>query len=164
MRRKEREVRDREKLEEILRACHCCRVGFIDHGQVYIVPVNFGYVYEEGKLVFYFHGAKEGRKISLIKENPLAGFEMDTGYELKTADVACGYSAYYQSITGQGRVSIVEDAEEKKKGLRAVMSHETGNSEWEFQDQMLKTVCVWKLAVEEIAGKEHIRDEGRLRN
>lgn len=157
MRRKEREVTDIKKLEKIIDACHICRVGFACKGHVYIVPVNFGYVCEGGAYTFYFHGAKEGRKMELIKESPMAGFEMDTGYELKTAAAACGYSAYFQSIVGQGKVSVVEDAEEKRKGLRAVMEHASGNGEWEFQDQMLEAVCVWKLAVTELAGKENIK-------
>lgn len=157
MRRKEREVADKKRLEEIIDACHICRVGFACGGQVYIVPVNFGYVCEDEKYIFYFHGAKEGRKMELIKESPIAGFEMDTGYELKTAAAACGYSAYFQSIVGQGKVSIVEDTEEKRKGLCAVMKHASGNGEWEFQDKMLEAVCVWKLAVTELAGKENIK-------
>lgn len=156
MRRKEREVTDGKKIAEIIDACHCCRVGFIDNGQVYIVPVNFGYECEDGRYTLYFHSAKEGRKIELIKENPVVGFEMDTGYELKTAASACGHSAYFRSIIGQGTVSVVSDAEEKKKGLRLVMEHETGKREWEFQDKMLEAVCVWKLSVSELTGKEQV--------
>lgn len=155
MRRKEREVTDEKRITEIIASCHCCRVGFIDAGQVYIVPVNFGYVCEDGTYTFYFHSAKEGRKIELIRDNPTAGFEMDAGYELKTAASACGHSAYFQSVIGQGKVSIVEDAEEKKRGLRLVMEHETRNGAWEFQDKMLEAVCVWKLTVSELTGKEN---------
>ncbi|MEY8430204.1 pyridoxamine 5'-phosphate oxidase family protein [Lachnospiraceae bacterium 48-42] len=157
MRRKEREVTDQKKLLEIIEACHCCRVGFACEGQVYIVPVNFGYVCEDGKYTLYFHGAGEGRKMELVRENPVAGFEMDTGYELKTAASACGYSAYFQSITGQGRVSIVNDMEEKRKGLCAVMKHETGKADWEFQEKMLDVVCVWKLEVSGLTGRTGIR-------
>ena len=95
--------------------------------------------------------------MELVRENPVAGFEMDTGYELKTAASACGYSAYFQSITGQGRVSIVNDMEEKRKGLCAVMKHETGKADWEFQEKMLDVVCVWKLEVSGLTGKEHVQ-------
>ncbi len=157
MRRKERQVTDEKQLAQIIEACHCIRIGFSDGGQVYIVPVNFGYVFENGSYIFYFHSAREGRKMELIRENPMAGFEMDTGYELKTAAAACGHSAYFRSIIGQGRVSVVEDAEEKKKGLKAVMEHETGSGDWEFQEKMLGAVCVWKLEVSELTGKENVQ-------
>ena len=129
MRRKERQVTDKKRLEQIIEACHCIRVGFFSEGQVYIVPVNFGYVFEDEKYTFYFHSAKEGRKMELIKSNPTVGFEMDTGYELKMAASACGHTAYFQSIVGQGK---------------------------EFQEKMLDAVCVWKLEVIKLTGKENI--------
>lgn len=157
MRRKEREITDEEKLEEVIKACSCCRVGFYDEGQVYIVPVNFGYIKREGQYAFYFHGAQEGRKMDLIRKNPEVGFEMDTNYALKTAEAACGYSAYFQSIIGNGKVSIVEDAKEKEAGLRAIMEHMAGSGSWEFNEKMLAAVCVWKLEVEELTGKENVR-------
>ena len=63
MRRKDREVTDAGKIREAIEASHCCRLGFYDEGEVYIVPMNFGYTEEEEKRIFYFHSAKEGRKV-----------------------------------------------------------------------------------------------------
>lgn len=156
MRRKDREVTDSNKIEKVISSCHCCRLGFNDEGQVYIVPLNFGYVKEEGKYFFYFHGAKEGRKIDIIKKNPYVGFELDTNYKLQSADIACGYSAAFQSIIGNGTVTFVENTEEKKKGLIAIMKHSTGRSDWNFNDKMLDAVCVFKLSVNELSCKEHL--------
>lgn len=157
MRRREREITDAKKLEEVIKACPCCRVGFVDEGQVYIVPLNFGYVQKDGQYTFYFHSAKEGRKMDLIRKSPRAGFELDTNYALQTAKTACGHSAYFQSVIGNGKISIVEDIHEKKMGLLTVMEHVTGNGDWEFSDKMVDAVCVWKLAVDELTGKENAR-------
>ena len=33
--------------------------------------------------------------------------------------------------------------------------HNTGKKEWEFDERMLKAVCVFKLVVEEMSCKEH---------
>lgn len=44
MRRKDREVTDEAKIDEIISRCNCCRIGFNDSGEVYIVPLNFGFV------------------------------------------------------------------------------------------------------------------------
>lgn len=156
MRRKDREITDEHKIEKIIASCHCCRLGFNDKGQVYIVPLNFGYVLDEGKYVFYFHGAKEGRKMDLIKSNPQVGFELDTNYKLNEAETACQYSARFQSVIGNGAVSIVEEPEEKKKGLLSIMKQSTGKEEWQFSEQMLNAVCVFKLAVETLSCKEHL--------
>ena len=45
MRRTEREITDLNKIKEIIENNQCCRLGFIDHGSVYIVPLNYGYIY-----------------------------------------------------------------------------------------------------------------------
>ena len=60
MRRKDREVTEEARIDEIISRCHCCRLGFNDGGEVYIVPMNFGWVKRDGKRYFYFHSAKEG--------------------------------------------------------------------------------------------------------
>lgn len=155
MRRKEREVTDKKEIDAIIRSCHVCRLGFADDGKVYIVPVNFGCVEEDGRYIFYFHSAKEGRKIELIRRIGRAGFEMDTDYSLKTAESACGYTAYFRSIIGQGKIEIVEDETEKRRGLHVLMQHNTGREGWEFQDKMVSAAHVLKLTVEELSAKEN---------
>ena len=157
MRRKDREITDPEKIHQIISDCHCCRLGFCDQGKAYIVPLNFGHVLKDGKYVFYFHGAKEGRKIDLIRETGWASFEMDTGYRLHTTNdhEACAYTAAFQSIIGGGTVSFVEDPEEKRKALSCIMAHNTGRSDWTFPDAMLNVTCIYQLEVEELSCKEH---------
>lgn len=83
MRRNDREVTDSQKINNIILACDCCRIGFSDGNGVYIVPLNFGYVENGGKRTLYFHGAAEGRKINLIKQTGYAGFELDTNHKLQ---------------------------------------------------------------------------------
>lgn len=156
MRRKDREVTDKNKIEEIIKSCYCCRVGFNDDGEVYIVPLNFGYCLQDDNYTFYFHGAKEGRKIDLINKNPYVGFELDTNYRLNTGEIACEYSCRFQSIIGNGTASIVDDIAEKEKGLSLIMKHNTGKSEWEFNEKMLSAVCVFKIAVTALSCKEHL--------
>lgn len=156
MRRKDREVTGQEKIDGIIRDCRCCRLGFCDQGKAYIVPLSFGVVREDGRRVFYFHSAKEGRKIDLIRQTGYAGFEMDTHYKLNESGQACGYSARFRSVIGGGRVSMVETVEEKRTGLRAIMQQNTGSAQWEFSAEMLEAVAVFKLEVEELSCKEHL--------
>lgn len=155
MRRKDREVTDPEKIEAIIGSCHCCRLGFYDNGSVYIVPLSFGYEKHGEKRVFYFHSAMEGRKIDLIKTGQAVGFEMDANYELRQAVDACGYTAGFQSIIGTGKVSLVETIEEKIHGLKQIMFHNTGKTEWTFLPKVLEHVSVFKLEVSELSCKEH---------
>ena len=61
MRRKEREVTDVKRIKEIIESCRCCRLGFYDGSEVYIVPLDFGYEEYDGKRVFIFT-ARKGTK------------------------------------------------------------------------------------------------------
>ena len=60
---------------------------------------------------------REGRKVDLVRRNGWAGFELDTGYRLQGAEAACGYTAAFQSVIGEGPIRVVETAEEKRRGL-----------------------------------------------
>jgi len=154
MRRKDREVTDPVKIEEVLKRCACCRLGFNDNGEVYIVPLSFGYEKTEESFTLYFHGAKQGRKIDLIQKNPKVGFEMDTGYDLIDSDLACSYSARYQSIIGSGSVSIINDVNEKAYALSLIMERTTGKKDWSFSEERLNGVAVFKLEVAQLSCKE----------
>lgn len=160
MRRKDREVTDPGKIADIISRCTCCRIGFNDDGEVYIVPLNFGYRIENNSCTFYFHGAKEGRKIDLIHKNPEVGFEMDTNFAVYSiddkSDVACEYTARFQSVIGNGIVSIVSDTEEKKLGLSLIMEHNTEKREWSFDEKILNAAAVFRLDVLKLSCKEHL--------
>ncbi len=155
MRRKDREITDSKKIESIVKASYAVRLGFIDEGEVYIVPLNFGYSNRNGQYVFYFHSAKEGRKIDLMRTNPKVGFELDTGYKLSSSDIACECTSSYQSVIGTGTVSIIEERKEKEFALNRVMHHSTGKEDWTFNEKMFHSVCVFKLEVEKLSCKEH---------
>lgn len=43
MRRKDRKITDDIKVRKIIEQCQCCRIGFYDDGEIYIVPLDFGY-------------------------------------------------------------------------------------------------------------------------
>lgn len=156
MRREDKQVLNEERIEQIIKSCDCCRLGFVDENKVYIVPLSFGYIRKDGKYIFYFHGADEGRKIDLIRKNHYAGFEMDINYRIKPADTACGYTARYQSVIGSGSMDIIEDLDEKKKALDFLMNCNSGKSQiWNYSEEMLKRTCLFYLEVEEMTCKEH---------
>ena len=158
MRRKDREVLDEIKIDEFIRNRDCCRIGFYDkeNDEVYIVPLNFGYSNIDNKRVFYFHGAKEGRKIELISKTKKVSFEMDSNHELIVGKMACNYSERYQSVMGIGIISFVEDKEEKAKALNEIMFQSTGEKDWEFPEPMLNGVVVFKIEVTSISVKERL--------
>ncbi len=62
MRKKDREIIDKEKIEQIIESCDCCRIGLVDKDKPYIIPLNFAYINEGDKQLFYFHGSKNRKK------------------------------------------------------------------------------------------------------
>ena len=158
MRRKDREVLDEVKIDEFIRNCDCCRIGFYDkeNNEVYIIPLNFGYSHVDNKRVFYFHGAKEGRKIELISKTKKVSFEMDSNHELIIGKMACNYSERYQSVMGTGLISFVEDKDEKIAALNEIMFQSTGKKDWDFPEPMLNGVAVFMIEVTSLSCKEHL--------
>ena len=158
MRRKDREVLDEVKIDKFIRNCDCCRIGFYDkeNNEVYIVPLNFGYSHVDNKRVFYFHGAKEGRKIELISKTKKVSFEMDSNHELIIGKMACNYSERYQSVMGTGLISFVEDKDEKIAALNEIMFQSTGKKDWDFPEPMLNGVAVFMIEVISLSCKEHL--------
>lgn len=155
MRRSDRQVTNPQEIENIIRSCHCCRIGFYDNGEVYIVPLNFGYEKIGEKRYFYFHSALTGRKIDLMKKRLSVGFEMDTSYQLKEAETACGFSAKFQSIIGTGNLSFIETPDEKIHALQQIMFHNTGKCDWDFSAELLSKMCIFKLEVTQLSCKQH---------
>ncbi len=100
------------------------------------------------------HSAKEGHKLDLIRDNPNVCIELDTDMEIVSGgDVPCRYGATYSSVIARGSADIVENPEEKVKGLERLMLHQTGRS-FEISEQMALSVEVVKVKVLEITAKE----------
>lgn len=156
MRRSDREVTDDDRINQVIMDCHCCRLGFWDGAEVYVVPLNFGFEHRNGERILYFHSAKTGRKIDLIRETQSAGFEMDTNYRLNEGEIACEYSARFLSVIGNGKVELLEDPVQKEAALQVIMFHSTGKRDWEFQEKMLNAVSIFRLTVTKISCKEHL--------
>ncbi len=155
MRRQDREITDRERLNELILACDCCRLGIACENGPYIVPLNFGYEEMEGHGVFYFHCAKEGRKLALLRANPHVGFELDTNHKVIAADQACGYSFLYSSVIGCGVITVVGETTAKKTALTKIMEHCSSRHDWAFTNTEAQSVTILRLDVTELTGKEH---------
>lgn len=83
------------------------------------------------------------------------GFEIDGKYKLLESELACDFSAAFQSVIGTGTLHIVEDKEEKRRGLNAVMKQATQKAEWDYNDRMLEAVAVFRIDVDKISCKSH---------
>lgn len=155
MRRKDRQVNGEEALREILEACQVVRIAMQDEEGLYIVPMNFGYDYENGKLALYVHSAREGRKVSAFRRNGQIAFEMDCGHELVEGNQACQYSYRYKSIVGNGEIVELENPEDKTKGLQALMRRFSDRT-FDFNEKMLAVVSVFRIDASGFTGKSRV--------
>ena len=160
MRRNDKEITAISDKLNIIRKCKVCRIGFSENNKPYIIPLNYGYDYENNTLTLFFHSAKEGRKIDIIKNNNSACFEVDCDNQLIEGEKACDYSYAYKSIIGFGKIIIIEDANEKIEALNKIMKHQTEmNINYNFSDEKLRKVIIYKLVVEEFTGKQKVMEK-----
>lgn len=80
---------------------------------------------------------------------------MDCGHGLRTAELACGFTTAYECIMGTGRLAPAETAEDKQRGLAAVMAHYAPGQTWTFPQEMLERTNVYRLEAETLSCKVH---------
>jgi len=148
MRRNDREITDRKTIDGIIRRCRVCHLAMCDESQPYVVPLSFGY---DGCFL-YFHAAREGRKIDIIKRNNRVCFEFDILHDIITSEQACSWGAKYESVIGSGTAEILDTLEAKNDALEWIMrQHRSGT--WDFTEKMLNKTLVLRVQILEISGK-----------
>lgn len=152
MRRKEREVTDLAEICGILERCKVCRLAMRDEDELYLIPMNYGYCFANGTLRLYFHCAKEGRKLDVLRQNPNVAFEMDAMLGLTEGATACEYGCTYESVTGTACAALVEENREKCEALSLLMKHQTGKT-FAFTPKEADAVCVLRLEATNFSAK-----------
>lgn len=157
MRRKDREVTDRAQIENMLRASSVCRLSMIADGKPYIVPLNFGYTWDDTGLTLYFHTGVEGKKLDALRQNPAVCFEMDGEHGLISGgEQACRYSYAFFSVIGEGEVEFATDNTQKRQGFDVIMQHLTGKANWEYSDAHLSVAEVLRVRVQSVEGSRRL--------
>ena len=156
MRREDREITEKIRLREIMASCRVCSIAFSGEDCPYVIPLNFGFCWEDDMPVLYFHGASQGRKLECMDRDNRVAFCMAAEKELKIQQPACGSTMLYASICGTGRLYRVEDRKEKIRGLTAIMRQYDRKSEsFEFSEETAGMTQVLRLEVESLSGKSN---------
>jgi uncharacterized protein len=151
MRRKEKEIQDRNQIDQIIAQAQVCRLGLSSANRPYIVPVSFGY---DGQMI-YFHTASEGMKIDYIASNPQVCFEFEHDVRVVASEhSACKWTVSFYSVIGFGTVVEFTDPEQKRHALNQIVEHYSGHGDWEFNPQALDSTRIWGVTVESISGKQ----------
>lgn len=120
-----------------------------ENGYPYTIPLN--YAYEDGKI--FIHGALKGGKIESLLANPKVSFTVIG----KDTVIKEDYATDYTSVICFGTADILEDADEKAKGLWAICNKYMP----EFQEETarrikegLKATAVIAIKIEHMTGKQ----------
>ena len=152
MTKRERQITDEVQIMDILDKGKVLHLGLAVDNEPYVVPMNYGYTHEDGKLVMYLHSAVRGKKLDMIRANPKVFFGIDCDLVPFESELPCQYGLAYSSVMGKGIARIVDDVEEKKKAMSILMKTQTGK-DFTFEDRLVSIVAVIRIDVEDYTAK-----------
>lgn len=152
MRRSEKKITDQEEIIDIIKGQKYMTMAMSKDDEPYLVTLNYGFDEEEMK--FYFHCAKEGKKIDFLKENNKVYGQIldDLGYRIGRCDHS------YRSVHFKGCVSFLENEEEKRMALCSMVEQLEEEPEKVIGRMVEKAdmgeVKVGQIKVESFSGKK----------
>jgi len=150
--RRNRQQLSREECERILGRCTSGVLALAgDGGYPYAVPLS--YVYGDGAIIF--HSAMEGHKVDAIKRDSRCSFCVIEQDEIKPAE----FTTYFRSVIAFGRITILENTDEKIQALRLLGRRYSPSDDHGLQheiDKSLDHVLLLRLDIEHLSGKEAI--------
>ena len=152
MTKRELQITDPAQIQAILDKAKVLRLGLAVNNEPYIVPMNYGYTMEEGKLTFYLHSAVRGKKLDMIRENSRVFIELDCDQVPFDGVKPCQYGLSYSSVMGCGTAALVEDVEEKIRAMSILMKTQTGK-DFSFNEKLVSIVAVVRIDVAEYTAK-----------
>jgi nitroimidazol reductase NimA-like FMN-containing flavoprotein (pyridoxamine 5'-phosphate oxidase superfamily) len=150
--RRNRQQLSREECERILGRCTSGVLALAgDGGYPYAVPLS--YVYADGAIIF--HSAMQGHKVDAIRRDNRCSFCVIEQDEVKPAE----FTTYFRSVIAFGRISMLENTDEKVQALRLLGRRYSPGDESGLQheiDKSLDHVLLLRLDTEHLSGKEAI--------
>lgn len=145
----------KEAIDNMLERSKVGRISTLGaDGYPYCVAVHF--VADSGKI--YFHGLKQGEKITNILSNPKVCFEVDEYIALQADNLRnpCDADAEYESIVIRGNAKIMEDFDEKKAVLTKIITKYAPELlSLEMPEARIKGTAVVEIEIHNITGKYH---------
>lgn len=151
MRKAKLEVKEQERLLELLKRGKTAHIAIHDTPYPYIVTLNYGY--KDNAL--YFHCAREGRKIDLLRKNNKVSFQIVVDEKIEHEDSACSWTTRFASLNGTAIAHIREADTEISSDLTKLMAH-YGVDEDTFPDNMIRRVYTLKLDIVSLRGKSSL--------
>lgn len=150
MRRDEREITDPAGIDAILTQERVMYIALSCDDMPFVLPVF--YVWNGTAL--YFHSARAGSKIEIMKKNPAICFAISHYGGVVEDELACNYEARHRTVIGTGQVQFVQDDAEKIAMLHQLMARFSHKS-FTFPAANLKATQVIRIDIASMKGKQH---------
>ena len=157
MRRKDREITDKTLISGMLDMAEILHIAVKNEPFPYIVPVNFGYAWRGDELVFYFHSAKEGMKLALLRADPRVAVNAATFVSYSEKPYR-GHLHDYRSVTAFGvAAELPPDSDAFLHAHEKLLEHNRRRMQPE-DIPVMGQLSIWKICckAEDVSGKAEI--------
>ncbi|WP_421717153.1 pyridoxamine 5'-phosphate oxidase family protein [Arcobacter arenosus] len=146
------EITNKEQILEVLNNSSFGTLCLCFDNKPYSIPLNF----VEFENEIYFHGAKKGKKMDIIKENTYASFCVVEDYSLLPSYFssdkgdACPATHLFKSVIINGQIKVLEDYNQKANALEMLMQKLQKEGKYiplnnEMYKKAINGTCVYKL-------------------
>jgi uncharacterized protein len=152
LRRKDKKITDEAEVKAILHEARHVTIAMSIGDEPYLATLSHGY--DEGKSCIYFHCAREGKKVEVLRANPRVWGQalVDNGYQQGSCD------HLYRTAQFHGRVTFIEDQVEKKHALRVMIMHLDEDPEKIIKDQITphstERILIGRIDIDYMSGKK----------
>ncbi len=150
---------DAETVHAILDGGLVCHVGFVDDEQPFVIPTAYG---RDGDVV-YLHGSAASRMLRRLGAGIPVCVTVTLVDGVVLARSVFHHSMNYRSVVLLGTATLVEDDDERERGLRAIVEQITPGRWNEVRGpnaKELKATAVLRLPIAEASAK--IRSGGPI--
>ena len=152
IRRKEKAIDSEDEMISILEKSKYITIAMCQNNEPYLVTLSHGY--DRERHCIYFHCAQEGKKVDILSQHNLVWGQAieDYGY----AKGSCDH--LYASTHFKGRVTFVEDVNEKEHALRVMINSLEPDPEKVINEQITKKsvqrVNIGRIDIDYMSGKK----------
>jgi nitroimidazol reductase NimA-like FMN-containing flavoprotein (pyridoxamine 5'-phosphate oxidase superfamily) len=152
IRRREKAMTSLEEMRSVLREAKHITIAMCAYDEPYLVTLSHGY--DEQKNCIYFHCAREGKKIEILKINNIVWGQalIDGGYQMGSCD------HLYRTTQFRGKVTFTEDLVEKEHALKVMIRKLDDDPERVIKEQItpnaLRRVAIGRIDIDYMSGKK----------
>ena len=150
MRRDDREITEQAEIEEIINSTKVMYIALAENDIPFMVPVFYAW---DGTSL-YFHSARAGTKIAILRKNSAICFATSTDQGVVESDVICNFEAKHRTVIGLGNAVFIEDEQQKIAALNRIVAR-FSDKNWSFPAANLRATLVLRIDIVSMKGKKH---------